>query len=154
MFHSSTCCKPNQTRYDADGSKGARQAYKACFERWDDNGDGFLSIEELRAGLSLLGVQLTCRRFALVVREIDTSVDGCIDYAEFYSAFASREDQMSSLLTMVDQMQQVTHGQQSSSPAGTSQHLADAAAPSWDPSDGVSGAELAAAIGNGKRIAV
>jgi hypothetical protein len=98
-------------------------------------------------------VQLTGRRFALVVREIDTSVDGCIDYAEFYSAFASREDQMSSLLSMVDQMQQV-HDQQQS-PAGKPRHLDNtAAAPSWDPTDGVSGAELTAAIEKGKRIAV
>ncbi|XP_066578115.1 calcium-binding protein 5b [Amia ocellicauda] len=62
------------------GMKELRDAFK----EFDANGDGEITIEELRqAMVKLLGEQMSCREIEAVVREADRNGDGTVDFEEF-----------------------------------------------------------------------
>lgn len=54
-----------------------------AFRVFDENGDGFVDAEELRAALENLGEKLTEEEIDEIFREADINHDGKIDYQEF-----------------------------------------------------------------------
>jgi hypothetical protein len=56
---------------------------KAIFYAIDEDGDGYIQLDELKRCLELTGIHFREEVFEDLIREIDTSHDGKIEYAEF-----------------------------------------------------------------------
>lgn len=54
-----------------------------CFEKFDKNGDGQISLEELREVMNGLGEKLTEQELKDMMQDADTNHDGYIDFQEF-----------------------------------------------------------------------
>ena len=52
-----------------------------AFQAFDVNGDGYISKEELREGLQILGEQISDAELNDLIGQIDTDNDGHIHYA-------------------------------------------------------------------------
>nr|KAF6269243.1 calcium binding protein 5 [Pipistrellus kuhlii] len=60
------------------------QELRDAFKEFDANGDGAITLAELRRALQrLLGEELSPRELAQVVREADVNGDGTVDFEEF-----------------------------------------------------------------------
>lgn len=53
-----------------------------CFQKWDDNGDGVITVKELERTLSELGVKVTSNDAAKLFAVADIDEDGTISFAE------------------------------------------------------------------------
>ncbi|KAH7301568.1 hypothetical protein KP509_23G032400 [Ceratopteris richardii] len=82
---------PQSLPREADDFSNAGRANKAsldeelalAFDRFDSNGDGRISADELQSVLRALGQDITTEEARLMVAEADTDKDGFIDLAEF-----------------------------------------------------------------------
>ncbi|KAJ8658164.1 hypothetical protein O0I10_006171 [Lichtheimia ornata] len=54
-----------------------------CFKAFDKNGDGYISIQELKEVMTRLGENLNEHELKEMMEEADTNHDGQIDYKEF-----------------------------------------------------------------------
>ena len=64
--------------------------YKAAFDHYDTNGDGFIGQDELKVLLVDAGVGNSLTRWAWaagIVAELDTDHDGAIAWSEFSAVF-------------------------------------------------------------------
>ncbi|QEL20607.1 EF-hand domain-containing protein [Limnoglobus roseus] len=64
--------------------------YRAAFARYDANGDGVISKDELKALLADAGIGSGLTRWAWangIIEAVDTNRDGVIDWAEFEAVF-------------------------------------------------------------------
>lgn len=71
------------SRIPEDQIKTLREA----FSKFDSNGDGKLTLDELKSGIkSLPNVTLTDSDIEMTMNSIDTNRNGFIDYTEFIAA--------------------------------------------------------------------
>ena len=56
---------------------------KACFEKFDKNGDGQISEEELKELMNEIGEKLNEKEIKDMMKDADTNKDGFIDFEEF-----------------------------------------------------------------------
>lgn len=68
-----------------EGAKDFHSALTAVFRKYDENGDGTISTEELRAVLGRVAPELTAKELDLLFTQMDTNRDGVIQYEEFVS---------------------------------------------------------------------
>ncbi len=61
---------------------------KALMERFDINGDGSISIEELGEGLKSINVKISEKEKLALMKELDLDRDGGISQQELYNALA------------------------------------------------------------------
>ncbi|MBN3301145.1 CABP4 protein, partial [Amia calva] len=64
---------------------------KCAFKQFDSDGDGEISVAELReAAVSLLGESLSGEELEEVLKDIDLNGDGHVDFDEFVMMLSSR----------------------------------------------------------------
>lgn len=51
-----------------------------AFRAFDQNGDGFISVSELRRAMSKMGQQLTDAEIEAIIRDVDKDGDGFVNY--------------------------------------------------------------------------
>lgn len=68
-----------------DAPQGRAGQLAACFEKWDVDGNGTISVHELMRVLDSCGVRLEAKDLGGVFAAIDLNQDGVIDYHEFVS---------------------------------------------------------------------
>ncbi|KAG1225382.1 hypothetical protein G6F68_019939 [Rhizopus microsporus] len=66
----------SMSRHEAD-------ELKVCFEKFDKNGDGQISEEELKQVMNELGERLTGEEIKDMIKDADTNNDGQISFEEF-----------------------------------------------------------------------
>lgn len=70
---------------DSEAEEELREAFKV----FDKDGNGFISAEELRHSMTLLGEKLTNEEVDEMIREVDTDRDGEINYEELIMVMTS-----------------------------------------------------------------
>ncbi|KAH7963088.1 hypothetical protein HPB52_019520 [Rhipicephalus sanguineus] len=70
----------------ADVDEEIREAFKV----FDRNGDGFVSVAELRHVMTTMGEKLTHEEVDEMIREADQDGDGRINYEEFVNMVTSK----------------------------------------------------------------
>mmetsp|Transcript_50752 Transcript_50752/g.100451 ORF Transcript_50752/g.100451 Transcript_50752/m.100451 type:complete len:273 (-) Transcript_50752:120-938(-) len=68
---------------EGDNRAEGMKLFKALFERYDTNGDGELTIEELAEGLASSGITTSRRNFKLLVADVDADGSGVISLREW-----------------------------------------------------------------------
>lgn len=84
---------------------GKKEDVQKLFQRFDKDGNGRISTEELRHILELLGHEITPAEIGKVLRQVDKNHDGIIDYKEFAQwAFGGpgRRSRQSSLVPQME----------------------------------------------------
>ena len=61
---------------------------KALMQRFDINGDGLISIEELGLGLKSIGVKISEKEKLALMKDLDLDRDGSISKQELYIALS------------------------------------------------------------------
>lgn len=84
---------------------GKEEDVQKLFSRFDKDGNGRISAEELRHILVLLGHGITPAEIGKVLREVDTNHDGIIDYREFARWAFGRPGRRSRQSSLVPQME-------------------------------------------------
>lgn len=64
---------------------------RLCFDKFDKNGDGQISTEELKDVMTGLGEQLTDEEIKDMMSDADANNDGFIDFSEFKALMPSKE---------------------------------------------------------------
>ena len=64
--------------------------YKRAFARFDRDGDGIITIDELRAIVEELGHTTTEAELTSLMQEMDTDENGTVEFAEFLAMMARR----------------------------------------------------------------
>ena len=72
-----------------DVRKSMNLELKEAFKKFDTNGDGNLSPEELEVAIDDFGIGLSKLQMKVLVRDIDRDSDCKIDYNEFVERFSS-----------------------------------------------------------------
>ncbi|KAL8610676.1 hypothetical protein ACOMHN_047245 [Nucella lapillus] len=54
-----------------------------AFRAFDQNGDGFISMREMRQAMSKMGQDLSDAEVQNIIREVDKDGDGFVNYEEF-----------------------------------------------------------------------
>tara|TARA_Y100001980_G_C14555866_1_gene345482 strand:+ start:4672 stop:5850 length:1179 start_codon:yes stop_codon:yes gene_type:complete len=62
---------------------------KEAFKKFDKDGDGNLSLEELESAIDDFGIGLSKLQMKVLMRDIDTDSDGKINYSEFVDRFST-----------------------------------------------------------------
>lgn len=75
--------KGHKRSYSRGISRHETDELRLCFARFDKNGDGLISTQELKQVMSDLGEHLTDREIADMMKDGDTNSDGFIDFKEF-----------------------------------------------------------------------
>ena len=60
------------------------------FRVFDDDGNGFISVSELRQVMTNLGERLTDEEVDQMIREADIDGDGLVNYEEFVSMMTTK----------------------------------------------------------------
>ena len=63
--------------------KAKRGPLMLAFKTFDKNGDGFITIDELRKGLKASGEKVTETELSCIMARADTDGDGKVNYEEF-----------------------------------------------------------------------
>ncbi|RCH96859.1 hypothetical protein CU097_013969 [Rhizopus azygosporus] len=87
LVSQSPLASPHETRtnqhYSKRMSRHELDELKMCFDKFDKNGDGQISEEELREVMKGLGEHLTEKEIKDMMNDADTNKDGHIDFEEF-----------------------------------------------------------------------
>lgn len=75
--------KSNGKPYTRRMSRHETDELRLCFENFDKNGDGQISLEELKEVMNGLGEKLTENELKDMMNDADTNNDGYIDFQEF-----------------------------------------------------------------------
>ena len=62
---------------------------RACFKRFDTNGDGYFNEIEFGCAFTVMGINFNIENLRKLIRVTDKNMDGRIDYAEFESMIMS-----------------------------------------------------------------
>ncbi|KAL9226503.1 hypothetical protein vseg_002310 [Gypsophila vaccaria] len=68
---------------------GASEQIAGIFAKFDENGDGLISAEELQRLLKSLGTPTTAEEVAAMMTEMDNDGDGFVDLSEFAAFHAA-----------------------------------------------------------------
>jgi calmodulin len=74
------------THRDAPPTPEANEALRVAFRSYDQDGDGYVTIDELRRLLAGQGEHLTQSELEEVIRDLDTDGDGRVSFEEFVAA--------------------------------------------------------------------
>lgn len=85
--------KEKKRSYTRSLSKHEMDDLKLCFEKFDSNGDGQISFEELKEVINGLGDKLTEQELKDMMKDADTNKDGYIDFEEFKALVPKENDQ-------------------------------------------------------------
>jgi Ca2+-binding EF-hand superfamily protein len=66
---------------------------RLCFEKFDKNGDGQISMDELKEVMNRLGEKLTDQELKDMMQDADTNNDGFIDFQEFKALMPNLKQQ-------------------------------------------------------------
>lgn len=75
--------KSNEKHYTRKMSTHETDELRLCFEKFDKNGDGQISLDELKEVMKGLGENLTESELKDMMSDADTNRDGYIDFQEF-----------------------------------------------------------------------
>lgn len=81
-----------QKTYTRRLSRHETDELRLCFEKFDKNGDGQISITELKEVMNRLGEKLTENELKEMMNDADTNKDGCIDFEEFKALIPVSDD--------------------------------------------------------------
>ncbi|CAO3610992.1 unnamed protein product [Mucor hiemalis] len=91
--HPETNTKDKKRSYTRSLSRHETDDLKLCFEKFDNNGDGQISFEELKDVINGLGDKLTEQELKDMMKDADTNNDGFIDFEEFKALVPKENDQ-------------------------------------------------------------
>ncbi|XP_076456610.1 calmodulin-like [Babylonia areolata] len=77
----------DKLRDQSQRDKELRDAFRA----FDQNGDGFISMRELRQAMSKMGQNLTDEEVENIIRDVDKDGDGFVNYEEFTKFLVSQQ---------------------------------------------------------------
>merc|ERR1712002_344909 len=67
---------------------------KKAFDKFDTNGDGTISVEELSTVMESLGQRLKTKELKRMIAEVDANRNGKIDLEEFYILMGQKLDNL------------------------------------------------------------
>ncbi|XP_032741067.1 calmodulin-4-like [Rattus rattus] len=70
--------------------KGSKEELQAVFRVFDQNGDGYITMDELKQGLSQMGETLSEEELNDMIRVADADQDGKVNYEEFLRVFLEK----------------------------------------------------------------
>lgn len=73
-----------------DGDEDLVSDLKAAFQVFDLDGDGYITKEELKTAMEMIGEAVTDNQLDYVIRLADTDKDGRINYEEFVKLLTSQ----------------------------------------------------------------
>lgn len=88
-------------------SRADQMKYEEIFSIFDSDGDGLLTLEEIKTAMRKLGTTMTHVEFKNMVRDLDTDGDGMLDLREFMYIFykmqeGSHSAEMKKLVTEIE----------------------------------------------------
>ncbi|EPB82295.1 hypothetical protein HMPREF1544_10975 [Mucor circinelloides 1006PhL] len=84
--------KKDKSHYSRRMSVHEADDLKLCFAKFDKNGDGQISEEELKEVMGGLGENLTDAEIKDMMHDADTNHDGFIDFEEFKALMPSKQN--------------------------------------------------------------
>eukprot|EP01108_Squamamoeba_japonica_P005793 TRINITY_DN4689_c0_g1_i2.p1 TRINITY_DN4689_c0_g1~~TRINITY_DN4689_c0_g1_i2.p1 ORF type:complete len:143 (+),score=43.28 TRINITY_DN4689_c0_g1_i2:60-488(+) len=60
-----------------------------AFKSFDENGDGFISVEELKNAMKKMGQDMTQEQLEAMIKSVDKDNDGKVNYTEFAKMMGS-----------------------------------------------------------------
>ena len=75
-------------QFATEAPDGEGSALRAAFERLDEDGDGFVTEQDICRLLALVGEQPTKEEMALILKDTELGPRGLISYAQFRAFFS------------------------------------------------------------------
>ncbi|KAM6214861.1 calmodulin-like protein 5 [Rhynchocyon petersi] len=72
------------------GGLSSEKDMQAAFREFDENGDGHITVAELKQAMGKMGVKLSEEEVDQMIREADTDKDGQVNYEEFVRILTSK----------------------------------------------------------------
>jgi len=83
-YNADSCAAAVRSNIDASPGAGAEDKRLAtCFQKWDVDGNGLISVHELMRVLQTCGTKISPTDLGAFFQEMDTDKDGVINYNEF-----------------------------------------------------------------------
>jgi len=73
-------------------SRADQEKYIEIFNIFDSDGDGRLTLEEIKTAMRKLGTQMSHLEFKNVIKDLDTDGDGMLDLREFMYIFYKKQE--------------------------------------------------------------
>ena len=87
-------------RREVNAKRAMNAMHQIAFDRYDQDGSGFIESFELRNVLAAMGLQKTPAECDAMVKELDANGNGKLDFEEYTSMMSSRSGEVSKLLKL------------------------------------------------------